>query len=122
MAYRVPCKYPSGLGSLSSPVALHVHEGGEVRPPSRHSAFLAQATQHQTYEILLWLEHDDARMGRCLQWLIVPLSVLPMESGVIQDRRWWFLTWWYFTENLSIFFEQGIHCLKHLSRYTTHDS
>jgi len=38
-AYRVPYQYPSGLGSLSSPVALHVHEGGEVIPPSRHSAF-----------------------------------------------------------------------------------
>jgi hypothetical protein len=47
-----------GLGSASPPVIV-VSASGELLTASPDHLPFGQACQHQTYGILLWLEHDE---------------------------------------------------------------
>jgi len=63
-AYHVPRTEQNGLGPLSSPVALDVHERSHQSISARYSAILAQACQHlrlvyrnDVYQAFTYVDH-----------------------------------------------------------------
>src|SRR5713101_648199 len=65
-----------GLGALCSPIALHVHDRVCLRPCTRYSALLAQASQH------LWLAgcNDVYREFTCVHHTIHP-APSPLDAS-----------------------------------------
>ena len=72
-----------GLGALSPPVALNVHDRVLSRPYTRYSALLAQAWQH------LWLvaHHDVYREFTCVAHTTYPSPYLPCAGRTIVPSR-----------------------------------